>query len=353
MRDDGKSTQDGAASDEDFVDGVEESSCCDCIVDLGLRSDWCLREETGRGRQYFGTAVATVFTAPGVDESGLPPGLRNRLAELRETIKQSPTSADAPGAMGAIYYIHGFPAAAAVCFERAKELSPQTMHWWYYAGLTYEQLNENEQAIEAYQKALELDASYGALYVRLAGLLLRTDRERAEQLCQRALELNPENPTALYTLGLGREAAGDQEEAQKKFEAALEQAPNYREAHEALARVLEAAGKTTEAEQHKAAAAKGVTALSDDHLFSMLLRNGFDLGSLLHDSMLLAERGLLEEANKALGRAMEVDPRGSKRNAFWLECGCGRRNSRKQRRPIAKCWRLVRSGTKFGLSWPI
>jgi tetratricopeptide (TPR) repeat protein len=255
-----------------------------------------------------GGAAAAPFKLPEVDVSGLSEGLQGRLAELRAAVTKSPEDADQMGALGAIYYVHEFPEAAVACFTRARELSPETMHWWYYSGLAYERAAQPEQAIAAYERGLELDADYGPLYVRLAGLLVGSDRERAERLCQRALELNPDNATAMVTLGLCDEAAGDQAAALARFEQALKLVPNYKAAHEATARVLAAAGRTDEAEQHRAAAVRGITPRVDDRLLELLLRQGFHLETLLSDAVTFAERGLLEEADEPLARARLVDP---------------------------------------------
>ena len=257
-----------------------------------------------------GEAAGTPFGLPEVDVSGLSEGLQGRLRELREAVRESPQDADQVGALGAIYYVHGFPDAAATCFTRAKELTPQTMHWWYYAGLAHERAAQPEKAIEAFQRGLELDADYGPLYVALAGLLVDSDRERAARLCQRALELNPRDPTAIFTLGLCDEAAGDQNAALRRFEEALQLVPSYLGAHEAAARLLRAAGRTEEAERHSAAALSGITPRVDDRLLELLLRRGFDLETLLSDAVAFAERGLFEEVEEPLARARLVDDAG-------------------------------------------
>lgn len=254
--------------------------------------------------------VITPFALPEVDVSGLPEGLQGELAQLRDDVTKSPEDADQVGSLAAIYYVHGFADAAVACFTRAKELSPQTMHWWYYAGLAHERAAEPEKAIEAYQGALELDADYGPLYVRLGRLLVESDRTRAARLCERALELNAQDATAIFTLGLCDESAGDLDAALKRFEGALQLVPNYKDAHEAAARVLTVAGRSDEAQQHSTAAKSGVTPRVDDRLFENMLRGGFDLEMLLSDAVALAEHGSLEEAEEPLSRARMVDGTG-------------------------------------------
>lgn len=257
-------------------------------------------------------ATGDDFVLPEVDTSTLPEGLQDRIQMMRAAVRQSTRDPHQPGVLGAIYYVHGLPEAAVPCFKRAKDLAPPTLHWLYYLALTYDRLGKREEAIEAYERGLELDANYGPLYVRLAGLLVDTDRERAVSLCQRALELNPSDTAALFTLGRCAGAAGDQTTALQRYQEALKIAPNYKEAHEAMAAILAGLGREQEAEQHRAAAAGGRSiAVVDDRLLELLLRNGLHLQTLLRDAGGLAERGLFQEADRALALAAEVDPTGT------------------------------------------
>ncbi len=257
-----------------------------------------------------GTTAGPPLSLPDVDLSGLSAGLQDRLRTLREGVTKTPDDIDLVGELGAIYFVHGFPEAAATCFAHATNLSSQTKHWWYYAGLAYAETGQSAAAIKAYERGLELDANYGPLYVRLARLLAGADRERAVRLCERALELNPQDVTAMYTLGLCAEVAGDQAAALARFEEALKLVPNYKAAHEAAARLLNAAGSIEEAERHVALAAGGITPRVDDQLFELLLRRGLDFETLLNDAVMFAQRGMLEEAEEPLARARVVDADG-------------------------------------------
>lgn len=267
-------------------------------------------ERQGDKTESQQTAAGDSFELPEVDARALPEGLQGRLRRQREWARLSPGDPDQLGALAAIYYVHGFPEAAATCFARATELAPQSMHWWYYLGLACHRSGQRAKAINAYERAIELNANYGPLYVKLAGLLVRADRQRAARLCQRALELNPRDPTAILGLGLCEEAAGEMTAALGQIEKALQIDPNYREAHVAMTRVLTSLEREEEAMRHRAAAVRGKTPLIDDNLFEDLLRNGLFLDILLHDAVLLAEAGAFEQAEQALAMAGEADPTG-------------------------------------------
>ncbi|MFQ5806554.1 MAG: tetratricopeptide repeat protein [Phycisphaerae bacterium] len=257
-----------------------------------------------------GAAASGSFALPEVDVSGLPEGVRRQLRRSRENVRRSPRDPDQLGALGAIYYVHGFPEAAAACFARAKELAPRSLHWWYYLALACERTGERQKAISAYEQAIELNANYGPFYVRLAGLLVDSDRQRAARLYRRARELNPKDPTAILGLGLCEAAGGDMTAALRQIETALQINPTYREAHAAMARVLTNLKREEEARRHRAAAVRGKTPVIDDQLFEALLRNGLLLDILLYDALLLAQNGVFEQAEQALAKAREVDRTG-------------------------------------------
>jgi tetratricopeptide (TPR) repeat protein len=254
--------------------------------------------------------AAPAFTPPQVNLAAIPPKLQPRVQTLLDQIKQTPQAAEPVGALGSICYVYGDFAAAEPCFARARALAPETMHWAYYEGLAADGAGRKEPAIKAYERALELDANYLPVYVRLAKLLTDTDRERAERLCRRAVELNPRDPSAAQALGRCLEAAGDNAGALKQYEESLKLAPNYRDAHEGMTRVLTALGRTEEAEQHKALAARGSLPIGEDMLFALLLRQGFHLDGLLHYAVAVAEKGMFAEADKSLEKAAEVDADG-------------------------------------------
>lgn len=257
-----------------------------------------------------GSTTLAPFTPPEIDLEPLPPKLKERVTKLLELIQQTPAAADPVGALGAIYYVYGQPAAAAQCFAQAGKAAPETMHWRYYEGLAAEGAGLSEAAVKAFEKALELDANYLHAYVRLAGLLIESDRERAERLLRRALELNPRDALAIQTLGRCLEASGDSAGALRQYQEALTISPNYADAHEGAARVYAAMGRDAEAEKHKQLGTGGNVPIGDDFLLTLLYRQGFHLDALLHFAAAAAERGRFSEADQSLLQATEADLEG-------------------------------------------
>ena len=254
--------------------------------------------------------TSAAFVLPEVDPARLPPGLQERHRQLRQNVQRAPNNSDLIGGLGCLYYVYDYVEPAVACFRRASELAPQVLRWHYYLALASLRTAQRDQAIAEFERVLELDSSYAPAYSRCAALFVDSDRQRAERLFRRALELDPQDPTATLGLGLCQAAAGNMEQAQPHIEQALRLQPDYREAHAAMARVLLAQGKQEEAQRHQAAAAAGRTPIYKDPYFEDLLRNGFHLDTLLHDASVLAERGLSEPADRALALAREADRTG-------------------------------------------
>ena len=270
----------------------------------------CERQSDKTSTKPEETASAA-WSAPQIDLEKFPPKLQERVKKTLELIKQTPDAADPVGALGAICYAYGEYAAAEQCYEKTCANAPDTMHWRYYQGLAAEAAGMKEKAIKAYERALELDANYQYIYVRLAGLLVESDHERAERLCRRALEIKPDDALSLYTLGRCLETAGNASDALHEYEEALKIAPKYRDAHEAAARLCAAAERTEEAEKHKEAAEHGTVPIGEDTLLTVLYRQGFHLDALLHHAAAAAERGLFTDADQSLSQAAEADRMGA------------------------------------------
>ncbi len=283
----------------------------------GLWLTGCNKQEPPAPEGQAGTqsgapagAAATGFMPPSVDLSQMPRGLQALVGKLSDAVRNSPDNPDPVGTLGAIYYIHNQPEAAVACFERARQLAGESLIWRYYLALALERKRDHQRAIKEYEAALELDSTYGPLYVRLARLLVDSDRQRVEQLCKRALELNPRNATAMLMMGLAAAAAKDYETARKHVQQALELDPQYAEAHLALARIYKETGQQDKVEAELQAARRGRSLLVDDDLFARLLRLGYHFETLLGDARNFIQQGAYEQAEKALQMAAAADPDG-------------------------------------------
>src|SRR5262245_55664891 len=72
-----------------------------------------------------------------------------------------------------------------------------------------------EENVPGLEHALRLTPEQAVVYTRLASVIESEDPERATNLLERAVALNPWDTTARIRLGLRREAAGDLDRAEQ------------------------------------------------------------------------------------------------------------------------------------------
>ena len=126
-------------------------------------------------------------------------------------------------------------------YANALMLSPNAAHLWTEWGFTKEALDQAEEAIRRYQRAIALDARYAPAFLQLGNLYLNQanarlaagDREGAALLLEeaaiafgQAAALDPTQPAPLSTLGYIYNLQGKTEQAIAVNEQVAQLAPN-------------------------------------------------------------------------------------------------------------------------------
>ncbi len=94
---------------------------------------------------------------------------------------------------------------------------------WYHLGNVYHQLNRIQEAIEAYQKAAELDPTYAQPWSSLGDVYRSLDQsEEAMAAYRQAIGLNPNEPWPYHYLGALHEQQEEYEAAITRFQQAIE-----------------------------------------------------------------------------------------------------------------------------------
>ena len=123
---------------------------------------------------------------------------------------------------------------------------------WYDSALDLEAVS-TEDAVEAYRRALELDASHSDAHLNLGRLLHEAGQvAEAERHYRKAVEADPRSARAFYNLGVALEDQGLSGGAREAYQAALRLDGELAVAHFNLSRILEAEGRETEALAHLA-----------------------------------------------------------------------------------------------------
>ena len=156
--------------------------------------------------------------------------------------------------LGRLDYDAGRYAAAAKRFEAIVEADDTFMKAFDNLGLCYEALNQPEQAITAYRKAIALNraSTEPSFWPPLnLGTLLRTRGElvEAETLLREAVKYDASAAKAYYQLGVLLEQQDHPNEAVAALKHAAASDASYADPHYALARIYRRQGKTEAATQ--------------------------------------------------------------------------------------------------------
>ncbi len=160
------------------------------------------------------------------------------------------------GALGNIYFVHGWEVEAAKCYRSAVEIAPSEFRWLYYLGLTTYKVNP-QTAAETLSEAIKLDPQYTPAHIyRAAALRSLGHITQAKTHLETANELDPQNPYASLWLGELALAVQQFEAAQNHLQRALKLNPEQSEAHAAMAQVTRVLGETDAATEHAHASRK-------------------------------------------------------------------------------------------------
>ncbi len=144
--------------------------------------------------------------------------------------------------------------AVPVALESTQHLSHgktgPTAQAWYEVGCEMEPL-DLEEAIAAYEKALDADPRHADAHINLGRLRHELRQlDRAVGHYRMALEVRPADATAAFNLGVVLEDLGRRDEAIKAYLSALQADETSADVHYNLSRLYEAEGRVAEAIQH-------------------------------------------------------------------------------------------------------
>lgn len=212
-------------------------------------------------------------------------------------------------------------------YDKAIEIEPQNAAFWFAKGqsllsTTYgpiglrgqERTVVEEAAIKAYDKAVQIDPNYTDAWICKGFLLLRiatrnstVDLNKCNESLNsfdKALELNPKDTNAWQGRGTLLLSLNKVEEAIESYDEALESDPSNIGASEGKGQALAALGRKNESTKTYDNSLETLdrdikTANSAENLSQAWLMKG----------MVLQEQGRYEDAAKALNNATNADPK--------------------------------------------
>ncbi len=182
---------------------------------------------------------------------------RGELAEAEASIRRAfeiePESAAAHLHLGRLAIARRQGEEALRLFQRAIELDPGTTGPPAHNQIGFFHLRAHrlEEAREAFQSAIAIDALNGGARDGLANVLLAEDKlDEAAQMLALALRFDPSQPGALATMASLFSRRGDQVRALELARRALEISPKSPEAHNATGLAYRRQGELARAEEH-------------------------------------------------------------------------------------------------------
>ncbi|HEX6719311.1 MAG TPA: tetratricopeptide repeat protein [Pyrinomonadaceae bacterium] len=163
------------------------------------------------------------------------------------------TLSAAYGVMGELYHAYSLTAPARECYVNASQLAPNDYRWIYLLAKLDQTEGRVDEAIRRFKIVTSLKPNLIATHVNLGNIYLELNRpEEAKRSFLAALEIEKQNPAALYGLGqvaLSRRRYAD---AVSYFEKALVLAPEANRIHYALAMAYRGLSNQEQAKIHLA-----------------------------------------------------------------------------------------------------
>lgn len=171
---------------------------------------------------------------------------------LSLALKADPNDAEGWYFLGRMRYSQDQSAGAIEAFEQCLKLDPRNVLAEAYAGLAYEGLKQNDEAMQAYQNAVAWEAQSGAKspepYIFLSRLyLIENQPEKAVPFLVQAVADFPEVSAVHEQLGKAYATLHQLPQAQEQLEKAAALEPNVAGIHFLLGQVYRQLGMTDKA----------------------------------------------------------------------------------------------------------
>ncbi len=128
--------------------------------------------------------------------------------------------------------------------------SQKTANDYFNQGNQFKQSEQYQDAVEAYEKAIELNPNFSWYYHNLAEVFFELEEwEKASNCFHKACEINPNSEWSFYQLGEVLVQQGQLEEAIAVFQTAIEINSGYAEFYSSLGEILWQAERLEEAEK--------------------------------------------------------------------------------------------------------
>lgn len=248
------------------------------------------------------------YTVPGME-----PTVAGLLSAERQRVIDAPRDAFRWANLGSALDAHEMNHEALQVYERALELDPALTETRYNRAIVLEFVGRAGDALVELQRVATDRPDFAPVFFRIGDLQLREGRdEEARAAFERALQLRPDDAAVRRSLGSALLALGDVEGAVRELTAVSRVAPEDRATHTTLARALGRAGRKDEAraisERIAAGDLEADTLSLADPLRHSVLSRAVDSLSCVERARELERAGNFRAAIRELERAAEGRP---------------------------------------------
>jgi tetratricopeptide (TPR) repeat protein len=146
------------------------------------------------------------------------PDLQDAEASFRECLKLQPDNAQAQLHLGYVLLKQKKYAEARVWLEKSIPKLSRSPELFYYLGLIAQEQNENERAIELFQKTIQLEPAFGNAHIALGAVYLKLKNyPRAQEELEIGVKMIPDSSKGHYNLAILYARLKDPQRAQEEM----------------------------------------------------------------------------------------------------------------------------------------
>lgn len=258
---------------------------------------------------------ALLVAVPYPDSNELDPRVRRIVApaldyfERTRPILSGVQLGRAYGRLGMVFQAFRMQEAAGASYRNAIALDPQEAHWHYYLAIYLEETGNLDEALVSYRRVLSMDPGYPNTLMRIGRVSLESGKlQEAGEAFEQLLELHPElSAPGLDGLGTIALRERDLERAVDLLQRALVLQPQATQLHYRLAQAYRQLGETDKAREHLEQRGERVAWAPDPWVEDMKARARHP-SYYVQQGIEAAQQGELDRAVATLGLALALDP---------------------------------------------
>lgn len=263
--------------------------------------------------------TAAIESLPNPDLSSMERQVAQKLNSLRQRVLQDLQSGLTWGRLAMNYDVHGLKQEAISAYEQAVELDPSEFRWPYYLGILLEELG-SEESLRWFEMSRKIWPTYGPLLVRTGRAEFRIGNlEEAAVNFGNALDVDRQMVAPYLGLAQIRLAQGNAAGAEALLEQVLQIAPYFGTPHSLMAEVYRRVGRSEDAERERRIASQFPNDVPvADLVHTELMNEGVSARWYQVRGQAFMNRGMTDSATILLRRSIDARPTPNAHNSLGI-----------------------------------